>query len=300
LHRVAVLTALAAFPLVLVGAGVTSKDAGMAYPDWPTSAGHLVNPPNWWRIDATRWEHGHRLLGWAVGLLSIALAGLSMAFGGRRSIRTLGVCVLAAVIVQGVMGGLRVREVSTALAMVHGVWGQVCFCLACVAALVSGRAWRSRAAPRAAHGARFLRRLCLATTTALFAQLVLGAALRHFGAGAALVAHVLWAVVVLFLVGWVAMWVIGQFPSDPLLRRPALAVGVLMAVQLLLGGLAWVVTLGPRASVGAWGWIVPTLHVGVGALVLVSSVVLTLVVHAWVEPVEAASSPSTRPAVATA
>ncbi|MCH7924524.1 MAG: hypothetical protein IIC51_03210 [Planctomycetes bacterium] len=59
----AILTACAILPLVFVGAGVTSTDSGMAYKDWPTSAGHLVNPPSWWQADDTRWEHGHRLLG---------------------------------------------------------------------------------------------------------------------------------------------------------------------------------------------------------------------------------------------
>ena len=60
---VAVALAVALLPLIVVGAGVTSKDAGMAYPDWPTSGGHLVNPPGWWQGEKTLWEHGHRLLG---------------------------------------------------------------------------------------------------------------------------------------------------------------------------------------------------------------------------------------------
>ncbi len=58
LHGIALATACAVFPLILVGAGVTSKDAGMAYPDWPTSGGHLVNPTAWWQQSDTRWEHG--------------------------------------------------------------------------------------------------------------------------------------------------------------------------------------------------------------------------------------------------
>ncbi len=44
-HIVAVLVAVALFPLVFVGAGVTSKEVGLAYPDWPTSSGHLDRMP---------------------------------------------------------------------------------------------------------------------------------------------------------------------------------------------------------------------------------------------------------------
>ena len=125
-HRIALLAACAVLPLILVGAGVTSKGAGMAFPDWPTSSGHLVNPPAWWQGDHTRWEHGHRLLGWVVGFLAIVLACSSWRRGG--SMRLLGVGALLAIILQGVFGGLRVTEISTAWAVVHGVWGQVCFC----------------------------------------------------------------------------------------------------------------------------------------------------------------------------
>ena len=60
LHIAAMITALAIFPLVFTGAGVTSKEAGMAYPDWPKSDGHLLNPPRWWHFDHTRWEHTDR------------------------------------------------------------------------------------------------------------------------------------------------------------------------------------------------------------------------------------------------
>ena len=113
----ALLTACAILPLVFVGAGVTSTDSGMAYEDWPTSAGHLVNPPSWWQSDNTRWEHGHRLLGWTVGMLAIVVAVLSWPSGGI--VRLGGVCLLAAIIIQGVLGGLRVQEVSTPLSTRH-------------------------------------------------------------------------------------------------------------------------------------------------------------------------------------
>ncbi|MCH8148802.1 MAG: COX15/CtaA family protein, partial [Planctomycetes bacterium] len=190
----ALLTACAIVPLVFVGAGVTSTDSGMAYEDWPTSAGHLVNPPSWWQADDTRWEHGHRLLGWAVGTLAIMVAVLSWSSGGV--VRLAGAGLLVAIIIQGVSGGLRVWEVSTTLALVHGIWGQLCFCLAFTLALITSKKWHSTENRRSFPSARSLQRLCVCGSIGVFIQLILGAALRHFDSAAALDGHLLGAVLI--------------------------------------------------------------------------------------------------------
>jgi len=132
-HVVALILAVALLPLIAVGASVTSKGAGMAFPDRPTSNGALVNPPGWWQGEKRLWEHGHRLLGWTVGMLAIVSAASSWRRG--TTLRALACATLLAIVIQGVLGGLRVRAVSTPLAIVHGIWGQVCFCLAGVVAL---------------------------------------------------------------------------------------------------------------------------------------------------------------------
>ncbi|MCH7993183.1 MAG: COX15/CtaA family protein [Planctomycetes bacterium] len=270
----AILTACAILPLVFVGAGVTSTDSGMAYKDWPTSAGHLVNPPSWWQADDTRWEHGHRLLGWTVGMLAIVVAVLSWPSGGI--VRTGGVCLLAAIIIQGVLGGMRVREVSTALAMVHGIWGQLCFCLACTIALVTSKKWHSTEDRRSFPAAGFLQRLCLFGVVGVFLQLILGAALRHFDSTPALVGHLLWAVFISLVVGWIAMWVVGQFASGHLLGLLGRVAAILLIIQLLLGGLAFVATRlmhGPSLL----ATLAPSAHVLIGALLLACMVSLTFV-----------------------
>jgi len=289
-HVLAVILACGVFPLVIVGAGVTSKGAGMAYPDWPTSGGHLVNPPHWWQVDATRWEHGHRLIGWCVGLLAIASAGLGWRRGGSRRWLTLG--TLGAISVQGVMGGLRVREISTGLAMVHGIWGQVCFCLACVTALCCSKSWFAPPRSVAAPAERLLRRVCVLTTFALFIQLVLGAALRHFGGDTALIAHLLGAVAVSLLVGWVVLWVIGNYPDRDLVELLGWLLGLTMVLQLVFGGVALVVTYMAPAPRGVLYWLVPSAHVAVGTLLLACSVLLTLCLHRRKQP----DTPATLPA----
>lgn len=277
LHIVACVTACFIFPLVIVGAGVTSKDAGMAYPDWPTSSGHLVNPPSWWQNEATRWEHGHRLIGWTVGMLAILLVVFSWSSGG--TVRNLGLATLIAIIVQGVMGGLRVTQISTTLAMMHGIWGQLCFCLACVTALRVSRSWQTTTTRISVIAANVLQRLCLCTTLAILIQLILGSALRHFHGDTALILHLIWSVVVSLLVGWVVLWSIGIHRSREIIRLFGWMMGILMVIQLTLGGAALVITVMGGTSSAMMAWAVPSAHVAVGSLLLVSSLLLTLIAY---------------------
>ena len=275
-RRIALTTAIAAFPLLLVGAGVTSTDSGMVYDTGFLSDGAFWIPPGWTENPGTLLEHGHRLLGRIVGVLAIVLVAVAWRSGGV--VRLMSIVTLAAICVQGVMGILRVNLISTGWAMVHGVWGQACFCLACVTALLTSPRWLDRPPPLRSAGATFLRRLCVAVSVAVLVQLVLGAALRHFTSGYALVAHVLFAVVIVFLVGWLVMWTAGQFSRNRLLATPAKSLGLLTALQLMLGGFAWIKTITPAAQGDVWVWLVPTAHVAVGSLILVSSVLLTIAI----------------------
>lgn len=293
LFVVAAITACAVFPLILVGAGVTSKEAGMAFPDWPTSDGYLLNPPRWWQQEDTRWEHGHRLIGWMVGVCAIVATALAWRRGG--AVRTLAVGVLLAIIAQGVMGGLRVREISVEYAMLHGIWGQVCFCLACALALVTSRTWLSATDCAAVPAGRSLQRLCTIGTVVVFLQLVAGAAYRHFDSQFALVAHLLWAVVVAMLVGWIAMWVIGSFPKVHTLGRLGRVLAALMVTQLFLGGLAFVVVVLGGLQTPFMLWAVPSAHVAVGALLLAAMLLLRLCARRMLE--SAAVDPRQSPGV---
>jgi len=276
-HVAAIVTATLIFPLVIVGAGVTSKGAGMAFPDWPTSNSHLINPPGWTADDHQLWEHGHRLIGWVVGMSAIVLVVAAWRRG--RAMRMLALLTLGAIIVQGVLGGIRVTMVSTALAMVHGVWGQVCFCLACTTALMTSRAWSRGASFQAVSAAGVLKKGCVATTAAVWLQLVFGAALRHFDSSEALAGHLLWAVVVALLVGWIAMWVVGQHPARDLIGLLGRVVGVCIVLQLGLGGVTLLITVMKVVGDGVWVWLVPSAHVAVGAVLLAGMLLLTLATY---------------------
>src|SRR4051812_32300950 len=189
LHWVALLTACATFPLIFMGGLVTSHGAGMSVPDWPNSYGYnmFLFPPRLW-IGGILYEHTHRLMGTAVGMLSIALALWAWRAERRRWVRWLATSVLLAVIFQGVLGGLRVVLVKLNLAIVHACVAQAFFCLAALVAVVTSRWWMEEkdlsSSSNVVHGRR-LTVACRVAVIAIYAQLIIGAMMRHYQAGLA-------------------------------------------------------------------------------------------------------------------
>jgi cytochrome c oxidase assembly protein subunit 15 len=189
LHVLATLTAAATFPLILMGGLVTSHGAGMSVPDWPNSYGYnmFLFPPRHW-IGGILYEHTHRLMGTLVGMLSIALAVWAWRVEKRRWVRWLAAATLLAVILQGVLGGLRVVLVKLDLAIVHACLAQALLCLAALVAVVTSRWWieaQDLSSTRDASDGRRLIRVCLLTLVVTYAQLIVGATMRHYQAGLA-------------------------------------------------------------------------------------------------------------------
>jgi cytochrome c oxidase assembly protein subunit 15 len=187
LHRVALLTAAATFPLIFMGGLVTSHGAGMSVPDWPNSYGYnmFLFPPRLW-VGGILYEHTHRLMGTVVGMLSIVLTFWAWRTESRRWVRWLATSVLCAVVFQGVLGGLRVVLVQLDLAVVHACFAQAFFCLAALAAVVTSKWWfAAEADPGSADGRRLVRAAGV-TVAVIYLQLVAGALMRHYGAGLAI------------------------------------------------------------------------------------------------------------------
>jgi cytochrome c oxidase assembly protein subunit 15 len=191
-----VLVVLATFVLVIVGGTVTSKGAGMAVPDWPTTYDYnmYLFPPSMW-VGGIFWEHVHRLAGATVGKLTIVLAAwLWLTQKTRPWLRWLGLAALGLVIVQGVMGGLRVREIDYRWGVVHGIVGQLFLAMLVLISAATSRWWIQRPATPAAgtidgdgiRRCRQVKRISLAVLVIMLLQLGLGAAMRHSGAGLAI------------------------------------------------------------------------------------------------------------------
>jgi cytochrome c oxidase assembly protein subunit 15 len=213
LHRLALATAIATFPLIFMGGLVTSHGAGMSVPDWPNSYGYnmFTFPPSKW-VGGIFYEHTHRLMGVVVGMLAIVLAAVAWRTeiksfclwliarvlrrpappwertAERRWVQWLCLSVLGAVIFQGVLGGLRVVLVEIDLAVVHACFAQAFFCLAAAACVVTSRWWVD--APDLSQSGTFwdgkrLIAACVVALVAIYAQLIVGAMMRHYQAGLA-------------------------------------------------------------------------------------------------------------------
>jgi len=179
-HRLALVTAEATLLLILAGGLVTETGSGMAVPDWPTTFGYNMFLYPWAKMTGgILYEHSHRLIGLLVGLLTLALAVSLWTMERRRWMAWLGAVALLAVVVQGVLGGLRVVLVAEQLALVHGVLAHAFLGLAASLGLFTSQTWRSQPTPLPVGVPGRLRSWALFVTAATYLQIVLGAVVTH-------------------------------------------------------------------------------------------------------------------------
>jgi heme a synthase len=274
LHGFAVFTACCTFLLIIAGALVTGNDAGLAVPDWPLSYGSLTPP----MIGGIFYEHGHRMVASFVGFLTIILAFWLWKRDDRPFVRQLGWIALGVVITQGILGGITVLFFLPApVSVMHACLAQAFFCIVSSLALLTSEGWKKSEGQIAGDTKGVsMRQLPLWTTASVYAQLILGAALRHSKTG--LLWHVLGAFVVTLLMIWTVARAYKYYADVALLFRPAMILGILLAAQLSLGVGSYLVRLASREDVqpGFLMVAVTTAHVAIGAAVLVTSLVLTL------------------------
>ena len=278
-HRLAVLTAAATCVLIVFGGLVTNTGAALAVPDWPTTFGHNMFLFPWSQmVGGVFYEHSHRLLGALVGVFTVSMAVALWPRGGR--LRALGVMAVAAVIAQGVVGGLRVVLLTDALAMVHGPLAQAFFALVVAIALVTSA---GMALPGVAvDGAT--RSLTLAAALLVYVQIVFGALLTHAGR---LDLHLAGAVAVFGLVPVVTARL--RRTGDAVAAPAARLLLALLGLQLVLG-------VGSYLARFAAVWIpggqltmlaLPVAHRLVGGLILAAAVVLAVRVITAARPAPA-------------
>jgi len=274
-HRFAVATACVALLPIAVGALVTTLDAGMAFADWPSSDGHGMLSYPWLKSAGDKFvEHGHRLAGMTIGLVSIAFTLSAWLTRSSWRAKWIALAVLLAVITQGLIGGQRVLSDERQLAMLHGIFAALVFALMGVAALLTSRSWSQPPEGTIDADVSWMRPLALATPMVVLGQFVLGSLLRHLGR--ALYEHVALAAVVLLFVA--ATTVAAHRSRVRWLRRPGYLLSVLLAVQIALGASAWITKFG----LAALGYVavqhstlqvvVRTSHTVVGMLLFMMSV----------------------------
>lgn len=293
MHGFAVFVASVTLILIVAGALVTSNDAGLSVPDWPTSFGSYYKIPQW--TGGIRYEHGHRMVAQFVGFCTIILAGWTWVAEKRRWLRNLAIAALATVIVQGILGGITVLHfLPPAVSSAHAAVAQTFFCIAVLIALFTGKNWIEEV-PRVELDPRrpSLFTLTLLSIFVLYVQLILGAMFRH--KGLSWWPHVVHAGVVVFVLTWTAIRALSIYSRIEAIRRPAIIMLSLVVGQLCLGFLAFLtrVEWGRDAAQPEMPMVISTVtHVAVGALLLATAVVLAVQVWrhvpvAFAEPVPA-------------
>lgn len=290
LYRFAQFTVAAAFFVIFAGASVTSTDSGMAVPDWPQSFGSW-NPK---MEGGVFYEHGHRVVAGATGVLVLILALWAASVEKRRGARWIAWSALIAIIVQGTLGGLTVligtwndwSHTSPLVSPIHATLAQGLFCLLVAFAVLSSPGWLGLKKARLENPA--WRRHAHWLLMACFAQIILGAAMRHQRVGLIIPDFPLsygsllpefhnWHVALNFshrTGGWVVAFIalglsrrILKGSQNPWLRRPAAWLAAAVAIQFMLGASSVWSGLKPWATVP---------HVAGGSLVLTLSLLILL------------------------
>jgi len=279
---------------------VTTYGAGMAVPDWPNTYGYNLFLYPWetwiygpWKLFI---EHGHRLFGTLVGMITIGFLVSVWRCQRGALLRWLGVAALAGVLFQGILGGLRVIAGEVQLAQIHGCVGPAFFAFTVALAAITSRRWR-QAEARGGPAASAIERLALVTVLLAFCQLFLGTQLRHLPAGArpgdfrlVLFFHLAVAAALLVHIVMLAARALHSCRSEGWLVRPAVGLLVTILAQISLGAATWVTKYGwpawmstfdfaaryvPTADGPMQAWIA-TAHVAAGSLILGTSLLVAL------------------------
>ena len=301
----AALVAASTAVLIFAGGLVTSTGSGLSVPDWPNTYGWFM-----WAFPMSKmvggifYEHAHRLIASTVGFLIVVLAAWLGRVEPRRWVRRLGYLALGAVIAQGILGGITVLwYLPDAISIAHAGLAQIVFCLTVAIALATSPGWTRGYAQLPTSNSQLPRRLsvtddrtlqhmAIVTTAVIYAQILVGATMRHTGAGLAIpdfplsfgqvipphwdakiaihFAHRVGAAIVTLLILATAGHVFFHHGRRLELRRPAILLLLLLAVQITLGALT---VLSQKQ------FLINSLHVVNGALVLVTSLALTLRAH---------------------
>ncbi len=261
LHLYAIVVAVATFFLIVAGGLVTSTGSGLAVPDWPLSFGQFFPKME----GGVFYEHGHRLIASTVGVMTVVLALWIWQKETRHELHLLAAGAVVLVCLQGLLGGLTVLlKLPPSISIAHATLGQIFFSVNVCLAVLTGLQARLPLLPKITPTAKKLQRLAVMTTGFVFLQLIAGAILRHSGWGLPL--HLTGAALVTIHILLSAKRVFKEYPDMPELYQPALFLSWLLGLQIILGFLSW--------RMG--GVVVTTAHVGVGALLLAGSVILSI------------------------
>lgn len=287
LHQYCIVLAVCTLFLVVAGASVTSNDAGLSVPDWPLSYGKLMPPMR----GGIFYEHGHRMVATAVGMMTIVLAVWLAISEPRRWMRRLGVAALAAVVAQGILGGMTVLfMLPKPVSISHACLAELFFATTVAMAVFTSRSWKEDPEALADTGRPSMRTLAIALPLVTLCQVALGAGYRHRLIG--IIPHILGAVAVMGFSMMVAIVVLMQYRNSRPLSLAAKSLLVLVFCQVFLGIATYMSRISAmesgQRSVSVVAFTVA--HVAVGAMTMAASVVLAIQILRNVRKTDTASA----------
>lgn len=299
LHRFAILVAFSTFILIFIGGLVTSTGSGLAVPDWPNTFGHFMfSFPLSQMVGGILYEHGHRMIASIVGFLTVILAVWLWLKDDQKWLRWFGIIALLAVITQGALGGLTVlMQLPTLISVFHGCLAQGFFLMTIVIAMATSKGWHEDSTIAFKGNSNHIFQAALYTTIMVYIQLILGATMRHSGAGLAIpdfplafgkiipeittqaiaihFLHRIGAVLVSIFVLYTVIKIMTNFRNEPKLTKPAYTLAGALVLQITLAA----ITIWTQKAV-----LPTTAHVATGAFILGNSLFLTLRVYLLLKP----------------
>lgn len=236
-HKLAVFTVGWTVLLFIAGALVTSNDAALSVPDWPTSHGSFLPPLETLRGGALI-EFSHRMIAATLGVLMLVLAVLLWTKERRSGLRWFGVVAVAGVAVQAVLGGQVVlRLLHYWLPVIHACFAQIVFAAVLGIAVLTSRWWVTEKAQLEDKGSPSIHTLAGLTAVTIYLQVILGAGFRH--REITIWPHVAGAFVVLGIVTWTAAALRKRFGESRELSKARVMLHAVVGTQVLLGFAAW-------------------------------------------------------------
>jgi heme a synthase len=275
-HRFAIFVACWTILLLIAGALVTSNEAALSVPDWPLSYGTLTPP----MVGGIRYEHSHRVIAAALGLLSIVLAVWVWAKDERRWLRWFSVIAVAGIAAQGVLGGEVVRQLLHYwLPVAHACFAQIVFAALLSIAVFTSRWWISDLPQVQDTGSPSIHALAIANAGVIYLQVILGAGFRH--KEIPVWPHMVGALIVLGMVIWLAAVLRRRFEKSAAISKTRILLHAILGIQLLLGlGAYWSrVTTADAPQPMPLTVALTVLHTVVGAILFGVSVLIVLLCY---------------------
>jgi heme a synthase len=275
-HGLAVFVLCWTVLLFVAGALVTSNQAALSVPDWPTSYGTLTPP----MVGGIVYEHSHRVIAGVLGVLLIVEAMVIWLKEERKWLRWFALAAVGGVVAQAVLGGqVVIQLLHYWLPVWHACFAQIMFAaILCLAVFTSK--WWTRSHPALEdHGGISIHAIVIINALVTFLQVFVGAGFRH--QDMPIWPHMAGALVVLGVMIWTAAVLRWRFDASRELTLGRSLLHSMVGMQILLGGAAYwsrLVTQDAPQPMPVMVWLT-VIHTVFGALVFASSILVVLLCY---------------------